>query len=192
MAEPCQLYMKVTISRSGLEAFRRCEVGSAARFEDLYQWLDGRRSGVTWSEACELGEGTSADFWLSRWDRHSRSPIVNHYDEASQTWTLAVLECAVSDDWVIGALNLLRHIADFKDRPGTDYLLIYDYLFGQGNVLAAVALEPGHSRILQAAPPPGLVADADRVMGGLLRAMDVSGRYTVQRISDAGADEAQV
>lgn len=187
MAEPCQLYLKVSISRARLEAFLSQEAGSAACFRDFEQWLDGnhhRRSGLTWSELCELGQGTTAAAWVTGWSRNQRSPAWNHYDEASQTWSLGVLEFTESRDWVLGSINVLRRIADFKDLPGTDYLLIYEYLFGKGTVVAAVELTPGASRILQEQPPPRLTAEADMMMNSLLRAMDVTATYAVQHISD--------
>ncbi|WP_207885910.1 hypothetical protein [Pseudomonas sp. 30_B] len=192
MAQPCQLYLKVAISRPNLEAFLHSEADSAACFDDFEQWLDINRrwrGNMTWNELCELGQGTTAQAWVDGWSRHLRSPAWNHYDEATQAWTLAVLEFAESREWVIGALNVLRRIADFKDLPGPDHLLIYEYLFEQGNVVAAVELLPGQSRILPHDPPAGLTVEADRVMGRLLRAMDVSGAYAVQRIADTAADK---
>ncbi|PJI47106.1 MAG: hypothetical protein CTR55_21450 [Pseudomonas sp.] len=187
MAEPCQLYLKVTISRPRLEAFLYQEASSAACFVDLEKWLDSnplRRGGLTWSELCELGQGTTAAGWVAGWSRHQRSPAWNHYDDSTQTWSLGVLEFTESRDWIVGAINVLRRVAEHKDLPGTDYLLIYDYLFGKGSVVAAVELAPGASRILQEQPPPRLTAEADMMMNSLLRAMDVSATYAVQRISD--------
>ncbi|MFV3332079.1 hypothetical protein ACNFIA_14205 [Pseudomonas sp. NY15437] len=190
MAEPCQLYLKVSISRSRLEDFLRQEAGSAACFADLEQWLDGnhlRRGGLTWSELCELGQGTTAAAWVAGWSQHQRSPAWNHYDEASQTWSLGVLEFTESRDWILGSINVLRRIAEFKDLPGTDYLLIYEYLFGKGSVVAAVELTPGASRLLQEPPPARVTAEADLMMNSLLRAMDVTATYAVQRLSDTDA-----
>lgn len=187
MAEPCQLYLKVSISRSRLEDFLSQEAGSAACFRDLEEWLDDnhhRRAGLTWSELCELGQGTTAAAWVAGWSRHLRSPAWNHYDEKTQTWSLGVLEFTESRDWILGSINVLRRVADFKDVPGTDYLLIYEYLFGKGSVVAAVELTPGASRILQEQPPPRLTADANRMMNNLLRAMDVTATYAVQPVSD--------
>lgn len=190
MAEPCQLYLKVSISRSRLEDFLRQEAGSAACFADLEQWLDGnhlRRGGLTWSELCELGQGTTAAAWVAGWSQHQRSPAWNHYDEASQTWSLGVLEFTESRDWILGSINVLRRIAEFKDLRGTDYLLIYEYLFGKGSVVAAVELTPGASRLLQEPPPARVTAEADLMMNSLLRAMDVTATYAVQRLSDTDA-----
>ncbi|WP_152225567.1 hypothetical protein [Pseudomonas sp. SCB32] len=192
MAQPCQLYLKVAISRPNLEAFLQSEAGSAACFDDFEHWLDANRrwrGDMTWRELCELGQGTTAQAWIDGWSRHLRSPARNHYDETTGIWTLAVLEFAESREWVIGALNVLRRIADFTDPPGVGHLLIYEYLFEQGSVVAAVELVPGQSRILLGELPENLTVEADRVMGGLLRAMDVSGTYAVQRKTDTGADK---
>lgn len=187
MAEPCQLYLKVSISRSRLEEFLSREAGSAACFKDLEQWLEGnrqRQGGLTWSELCELGQGTTAAAWVAGWSQHLRSPAWNHYDDATQTWSLGVLEFTESRDWIIGAINVLRRVAEYKDLPDTDYLLIYEYLFGKGTVVAAVELTPGLSRILPGPPPLRVTAEADLMMNSLLRAMDVTATYAVQRISD--------
>lgn len=192
MPEPCQLYLRVSISRARLEAFLESEAGAADAFDDFQPWLRANRrwkSELTWREICDLGQGTTAAAWITGWRDHRRSPALNDYDEASGTWTLAVLEFAESNEWVMGAVNVLRRVADFKDLPGTDYLLIYEYLFEQGDVLAAVALTPGESHILQEPPPHRLIAEADRTMSSLLRAMDVSGGYTVQRIAARDGDE---
>ncbi|MCP8463264.1 hypothetical protein NK553_04805 [Pseudomonas sp. ZM23] len=191
MGEPCQLYLRVAISRERLDEFLRSEAGAATEFEDLRQWLQDHRkwrTPFTWPELCELGEGTCAAAWITGWRGHLRSPACNHYDEATQTWTLAVLEFADSLDWIVGGINVLRRIADFKDLPGTDLLLLYEYLFEQGEVVAAVELTIGHSRILPGEPAPGMLTEANRAMNALLRAMDVSGRYNVQRISDETPD----
>ncbi|MBB4867969.1 hypothetical protein HNP46_006888 [Pseudomonas nitritireducens] len=187
MAEPCQLYLRVAISRSRLEAFLQKEAGSAGGFIDLEQWVDGdrrRRGDMTWSELCELGQGTTAAAWIAGWGRHRRSPAFNHYDDATQTWSLGVLEFPESPEWIVGAINVLRRIAYFKDRPGTDYLLFFEYLFGKGQVVAAVELTAGCSRILREQPPDRLTAEANLMMNHLLRAMDVTPTYAVQRISD--------
>ncbi|MCJ1880173.1 hypothetical protein [Pseudomonas nitroreducens] len=149
MAEPCQLYLKVAISRFRFEAFLSQEAGSAACFGDLERWLDGdhhRRGGLTWSELCELGQGTTAAAWVAGWSRHLRSPAWNHYDDATQTWSLGVLEFTERRDWIIGAINVLRRIAEYKDLPDTDYLLIYEYLFGKGTVVAAAPACHGRGR----------------------------------------------
>ena len=187
MAEPCQLYLNVSISRARLDEFLSHEAESAACFDDLEQWLDRhphRRGGMTWNELCELGQGTSAAAWVSGWSRHQRSPAWSHYDDATQTWSLGVLEFTPSREWIVGAINVLRRVAQFKDLPGTDYLLIYEYLFQQGTVVATVELRPGGSRILHEPPPEHVTADANRVMNSLLRAMDVTANYAVHRISD--------
>ncbi|MFR0691523.1 hypothetical protein ACLUTX_19155 [Enterobacterales bacterium AE_CKDN230030158-1A_HGKHYDSX7] len=187
MTEPCQFYLKVTISRSRLHDFLCQEAPSAAAFKDLEHWLERdprRRGDMTWHELCELGQGTTAAAWVADWTRHLRSPAWCDYDEASQTWQLAVLEFAQSREWIIGALNVFRRVAEFKDLPGRDYLLIYDYLFRKGSVVAAVELTPGASRILHEEPPPQVTAEADLQMNRLLRAMDATATYAVQRIFD--------
>jgi hypothetical protein len=187
MAEPCQLYLKVAISRSRLEEFLRQEADSAAPFKDLDRWVDDnrhRRGGMTWSELCELGQGTTAAAWIAGWGQHQRSPAWNHYDDTTQIWSLGVLEFPESREWIVGAINVLRRVAEFKDLPGTDYLLLYEYLFGKGSIVAAVELNPGSSRILHEEPPAYLATEANLMMNHLLRAMDVTATYAVQRISD--------
>lgn len=86
------------------------------------------------------------------------------YDDAAQTWTVAVLDFSENYDDYIAAVAVFREIAKYKDLPGDDGLLIYGFLFENEAVAVALRIEMGASHFLDKSASETLVPEANAAM----------------------------
>jgi hypothetical protein len=95
-------------------------------------------------------------------------PARNSYDDETKTWTLGALDFSENYDDYIAAVALFRTIANHKDLPGDDGLLIYGYMFGDGGVEVALRIETRASKFLDGSEAESFAAEADAVMEALM------------------------
>lgn len=176
MSEPCQLFARVRLTRAELDRFFNSPFPDAAADAAILDWL---------ANASYYGERYTPDSIRERlrglstvgeWIEDLVEPAVGFfmpcasgYDDATQTWTLAVLDFSENYDDFIAAIGAFRAIATFKDLPGDgDGMLIYGYMHEAGYVVTALGIECGVSRFLDDGAPRGLALQADAAMESLM------------------------
>ncbi len=95
-------------------------------------------------------------------------PGRNSYDDEAQTWTLAALDFSENYDDYIAAIAVFREVARYKDLPGEDGFLIYEFLFGDKHIVAALRIEMDVSQFLDEGDAEPLVPEADVAMEALM------------------------
>ena len=176
MSEPYQLYARVHISRSALDAFLASSFPDPSGDEAVLRWLseakyygprytpeklreqvvDGRTTVGQWVE--ELVAPGAWGFPM---------PVANDYDDAVQTWTLGVMDFSENYDDYAAAVAVFRAIAKIKDLDGDDGLLIYGCMFENDAVGVALRVQRGTSQFLDEASAGWLVAAANVTMDAL-------------------------
>jgi hypothetical protein len=177
MSEPSQLYVRVHISREGLDAFLASPFPDPSADEALLAWLGtaeyyGERYTPELIRERVDSDGTIAE-WVEAVTEPATHGIVmphsNVYDGTTQMWTLAVLDFSENYDDYIAAVAAFRVAAKYKDLPGDDGFLIYGYLFEEGAVAAAVRIQgDGEVRFIDEGEAASLVAEADAAMETLV------------------------
>jgi hypothetical protein len=177
MSEPCQLFARVRLSRAQYDRFLKSEFPDPSNDAEVLGWL---------SNASYYGERYTPDSirerlrglstvgaWVDELVAPSpyglSVPAANLYDDATQTWTLAVLDFSENYDDFITAIAAFRAIAAFKDVSGdADGMLIYGYVHEHGYVISALGIDCGTSRFLEDGAPAALVNQADSAMESLM------------------------
>ena len=175
MSEPNQLYARVHLTRAKLHEFLASAFPIPSEDADVLAWL---------SEASYYGERYTPE--LIR-ERISSEPTVgqwveslvasapygfvmparNSYDEASQAWTVAVLDFSENYDDYLAAVAVFREIAKYKDVPGDDGMLIYANMFGNDDVEVALRIGMGTSQFLKEDEVADLIQEANVAMDRL-------------------------
>lgn len=176
MSEPCQLFARVRLSRPQLDRFLNSPFPDAAADTEILDWLAnasyyGER--YTPDSIRERLRGlSSVRAWVEDLEEPAFGvfmPCASDYDDATQTWTLAVLDFSENYDDFIAAIAAFRALAKFKDLPGDgDGMLIYGYMFEHGYVVTALGIDRGTSRFLDDGAPRGLAVQADAAMESLM------------------------
>jgi len=94
-------------------------------------------------------------------------PSRSDYDTESQTWTLCIPQHSENYGDFIRELAILRTVAQYKDLPGEDFILIYPYFWG-GSPNTFVTIHQGSS-ILKNEAPAQAIAEADAALQSLIR-----------------------
>jgi hypothetical protein len=175
MSEPNQLYACLHISRPRFDEFLRSRL-EVETDEPLMTWL---------SEASYYGERYTPELvrervpsgaTVAQWVHDVTvegimgfpMPFRNHYDDATQTWTLGVLDFSENYDDYITAATIFRQASKHKNVAGNDGLLVYGYLFENGAVTLALDVGMGTSRFLSETEAIAFVAEANGVMESLV------------------------
>lgn len=176
MSEPNQLYARVHISRPKLDEFLASPFPDPSGDDAVLQWLSEaqyygpRYTPETIREQVVSGRTTIAE-WVDElmgpgaWG--FPMPAANDYDDATQTWTLGVIDFSENYDDYTAAVAVFRAIAKVKDLDGDDGLLIYGCIFENDAVNVALRVERGSSEFLDEASAGWLVAAANVTMDAL-------------------------
>lgn len=166
MSEPSQLFVQIRISKEAFDRFLLHKVVPPSHFDDWEGWLSTTEyygSPITHStiDTFDKRAGNwnfTINSWLRNWIEADYPdyypPIINHYDEQTQTWTLAVPEFSENYGNFIVALNTLRQIAWFKNIDSSDYILIFRFFFGDGTEApdAVMKITPNSSEFVSSIP----------------------------------------
>jgi hypothetical protein len=177
MSEPSQLYARVRISGPRLEEFLKSAFPDPSTDESVLAWLSeasyyGSRYTPEKIRAQVVAETTTVGAWVD--DLMAPGiygfpmPCLNAYDDATQTWTIGVLDFSENYDDYTAAVAVFRAIAAFKDVPGDDYMLIYAFLFGSGGIDVALKIVPGTSVFLDESAAAQFVPEANAAMQALM------------------------
>ncbi|MEH6422076.1 hypothetical protein [Pseudomonas sp. CGJS7] len=171
MSEPASLYARFTLSHERYEAFMNSAPARPAAFADWQAWLDRRSMAGDAQAAPEMltepGAATVADV-IKAWreDPWTGTPPVE-YDELRRTLRIAMLQASENYHEMLHLLTPLRGAAAFSDPGADDFIVILDFLWGDNEVAAYLALGDGRSAFVEQCPP----AHRDEALGHLRDAM---------------------
>ncbi len=188
MSEPSSLYMRVTLSQARLDAFLHSPLNSGDYLPhastDWRSWLDSKRfyGQISDREIAEMNpirnlglppHSTVADFITNLVEDIYFSPGQVQSDPVCHRWSLTVL--GLSENYLdfLVTLSVLRAVAQFKDLPGEDFILIYPYLWepeaGRG-ANAFLGIDQGHSWFVNDVTeiPVSAIAEADQQIRQLI------------------------
>jgi hypothetical protein len=132
-----------------MSAISPAPVRDARDFSDWMDWLGKAGLGdfFTAEKIAEIGrkarKGSTADM-IQAW---TEAPVSSEYDEATETWRLGIPW--FSEEYVeyLELLPPLRAVGRFKDRPGVDFMLLYNYFFDPGDYIVLFEFTGGASVI---------------------------------------------
>jgi hypothetical protein len=75
------------------------------------------------------------------------------YDPRTNEWTYVIVDFSENFGDYIQTLNVLAHIAAFKDLPGPGHALIFHHLYGNEAVDALLCLDVGQARFVDPTLP---------------------------------------
>lgn len=150
MSEPSSLYARFSMSHEQYEAFMTSTPASPRFFVDWQNWFD--HQGVPEPVLAEGGvlsdlpESTVADC-IKAWreDEWTGTPPIE-YDEMSRTLRIAMLRTSENYHEMLRILTPLRGACAFNVEDADDFVLIFDYLWGDDTVNAYVRFRDGRSR----------------------------------------------
>ena len=176
MSEPNQLYARVRLSRPRFAEFVAAPFPDPSDDPEVLAWLaEAQYYGPRYTPErirSNVVEGTTTiGAYLESlagpgaWG--ITMPCRNSYDEASQTWTLAILDFSENYDDYIAAVAVLRAAAKYKDLPGDDGVVIYGFMFENGFELA-LRIVPGSSHFLPEEQSAVLIEEAAATIQALM------------------------
>lgn len=160
MSEPSSLYVRITLTEKNFEAFCQSQPVAPSFYQDWQGWLttqkfygaitDERIAALSVAPSPSLGEYLAQlvqDIYAG--------PAQSTYDPVAKRWTLAVAQLSENFFDFIEELTLLRSVAQYKDLPGEDFILIYPHFWG-GDPQAYLVVTEGHSAFVHNAPKEAL------------------------------------
>ena len=153
MPELDSLYLRVRLSPQAYERFLHSTTADARDFSDWMDWLGKARihgQKLTRQGVAEIGKATPkravADA-IAAWTGADRALARSEYDEATETWRLGVAHFSENFREYLEFLPLLRAVERFKDRPGIDFILVYDHFHRPNGYTVLLELTEAASRI---------------------------------------------
>jgi hypothetical protein len=175
MSEPNQLYARVHLSRAKLDAFLASAFPDPSEDADVLAWLSKAPYYGDRYTRESIRERISSEATVGEWVERLLEPAPygfvmparSSYDEASQAWTLGVLDFSENYDDYLAAVAAFREVAKYKDVPGDDGMLIYACIFANDDVEVALRIKTGWSRFLSDDEAAILVEEANVTMDEL-------------------------
>ncbi|QWP75810.1 hypothetical protein J5226_19695 [Lysobacter sp. K5869] len=172
MSEPASLYARFTLSHEQYEAFMNSAPARPSAFADWQSWFDRREmSGgnrVPPEILADLDAVSVADV-IKAWraDAWTGTPPIE-YDEIRRTLRIAMLQASENYHEMLRLLAPLRGAARFNEPGADDFVVILDFLWGDGDINAYLRFGDGASRFDEACAPEHL----DEARGYLREALD--------------------
>lgn len=135
MSEADSLYVRVSLSEPGFAAFRQSPLSRPRNYGDWLPWLAtrayvGEKIGQADIEAMDFLEYASVGDYLDSLVADTffgRQTARSLHHPSTNRWTLLVMQFSDNYNDFIEALAALRAVAQFKDMPGQDFILIFPY-----------------------------------------------------------------
>ncbi len=145
------------------EAFKRfCEspVQPRNHFDDYLEWLEskewqGKDTGQTAARIIDEAGVGNRDFCCQELEEFS----FQNYDSEEQTFTLFWMEYSINYSELLQFLNSFRQIADFKDLPNDDFLVVGYADWNSDETELVLRIRKGSSSILNPDDP-----DAEEIL----------------------------
>ncbi len=174
MSEPSSLYLRVSLTESALEAFRQSGPKPPSAYNDWLAWLASKQfyGAIDAARIAEITypAGTTCGSYVAECVNHPDTlPTLDHYDPASQTWTLIIGMFSENYFDFIELLTVLRNITDFKDLPGEGAILLWSYFWGV-ETNAYLVIGQGASRF-EDQVPPAVQTEANALLKSLVDQM---------------------
>lgn len=137
--------------------------GSAHAYSDWQQWFDGvdmSGSGKVDAESLRDSGAQSLEELVQAWGGLSR------YDQATGSWQYVLPQFSENYGEMIKLLAPLRSVAPYCDANSDSFLLVYSYIWGNGDN-AYLTLDKQRSRFA-AAPTPAQRKEADAALETLM------------------------
>ncbi|OMG71576.1 hypothetical protein [Burkholderia ubonensis] len=140
MSEPSQLYIEVKLGRDAFNRFQAHQIANPSNYGDWQDWLSQHRYYGAPDETVDRAVSNHSpgfvieavlDAWMESADEYT-GPILNRYDDATKTWTFAVVMFSENFGEILDTLNCLRQIDAYKDIDSDDYCAVFPYFFGRG------------------------------------------------------------
>jgi hypothetical protein len=175
MSEPNQLYARVHLSRGKFDEFLAARFPDPSEDSEVLAWLSGASYYGDRYTPQSIRERISAEATIGEWVERLLEPAPygfvmparSSYDEASQAWTLAVLDFSENYDDYLAAVAVFREAAKYKDLDGDDGMLIYACIFASDDVEVALRIKTGWSRFIIEDEAGVLIEEANVVMDEL-------------------------
>jgi hypothetical protein len=153
VAELDSLYLRVRISKEAYLRYLDSINLDARDFSDWMDWIGRAKMHgppMTAQDVAEIGETTGkapVAETINSWTEDDFAIGRSVYDEATETWRFGVLQFGENYRDFLEWLPTLRGIDRFKDRPGTDILLVHDFLIRSSEYIVLLEIGEGTSRI---------------------------------------------
>jgi hypothetical protein len=174
MSEPSSLYLRLTLTEAALAAYRQSRPQPPTAYTDWLPWLATRQfyGTIDAQKIAELpfpADTSCGDYLAELVNSPYAAPTADHYDPVTHAWTLAVTMYSENYFDFIELLSVLRNVAQYKDLPSPDFILIYPYLWGDAPN-AYLVVEQGASHFEPDTLAPAL-AEANAALKTLVDAM---------------------
>ena len=172
--EQSSLYFRCTLTPTQYQAAMAAPAARPREFDDWQQWLERSIGAGEFSEQdLDSGGRGALGEWLEVWTQDTPGSLLQ-YDAAQGVWQFALLEFTDNYGEMLQLLAPLRRAAQYADPEADSFVLIYSYLWGDGDD-AFITLDQQRSQFAEA-PSAQQRAEADAVLGGLM--------HTVQQMYD--------
>lgn len=156
MSEPSSLYVCVTLTQKSFAAFCQSQPVAPHFYKDWQGWLATKKfyGAITDEQIAALSAApvtSLGDYLTSLVQDIYAGPAQSVYDPAANRWTLVVAQLSENFIDFIEALTPLRRVAQYKDLPGEDFILIYPHFWG-GEPEAYLVVTEGNSAFVHNAP----------------------------------------
>ncbi|HTQ06136.1 MAG TPA: hypothetical protein VMI54_19880 [Polyangiaceae bacterium] len=156
MSEPAQLVVRVPVSESGYRAFRQAAPPEPSAELGWDAWLGSQRyygPPITFerlrNELCRYEE-PSIDACLRAWARADDSGRArDRYDATRGEWRYLLVDFSENYGDYARVLNVLQHLARFKDGSEPGYALVFNHVWEQGAISALVRIDAGRARFVE-------------------------------------------
>lgn len=176
MSEPSQLYARLRISRPRFEEFLASAFPDPSGDAGVLAWLaEAQYYGPRYTPEKIRANVVNGNTTIGAYVRALAEPGPwgfpmphrNAYDDATQTWTLCILDFAENYDDFIAAVAIFRAAATFKDVAGDDAMAIYGYIFESG-LTVALRVCMGESRFVPESEAAELIEEAGATIQALM------------------------
>jgi hypothetical protein len=151
MTEHNSLYLRVRLSRHAYEHYLASACADARDFTDWMDWLGKAGGGFfTAKKIAEIGQNVRKGSTVDMIQALTAAPVAfgkSEYDDATETWRLGIPFFSESYVEYLERLPPLRAVDRFKDRPGVDFMLLYNYFFYPGDFTVLFEFTGGASMI---------------------------------------------
>jgi hypothetical protein len=161
VSEPDSLYLRVRLSKQAYQRYLASPCADVRDFSDWMDWVGNAQmygSGITPNDIRAIGERSSkrkTSEEVAAWAADAWNIGKSDYDEATETWRFGMLQFSENYYDFLEHLPLFRAVDRFKDRPGVDFLLVYNFLISPDDYVVFFEMTEGRS-VIAGSPGQGV------------------------------------